>query len=203
VILDGTAALGFAPHSGWAAVIGLGARGGELRILIRERIDVAAPRDAEAKQPYHTVEGLPMGEARERLARYETAAAKMASSAMRRILDRIRDDRQRLVGVGILDSSGRRAGSLEATLRSHALIHTADGDHCRSAIAAAAAQAGLPVCRVRTRDLEAEAAAVTGRDPEALRQEVGDLGRTAGPPWGGDQKAAALLAWLLLVRGSA
>ena len=29
-------------------------------------------------------------------------------------------------------------------------------------------------------------------------ETVNDLGRQAGPPWGADQKQAALLAWILL-----
>jgi hypothetical protein len=29
---------------------------------------------------------------------------------------------------------------------------------------------------------------------------VKELGRSVGPPWGADQKAAALLAWLVLAR---
>ena len=61
----GMAALGFAPHSGWAAVIGIG--GTPLRVLVRERVEMADPQNPESKQPYHAVEGLPIEDARKRL----------------------------------------------------------------------------------------------------------------------------------------
>ena len=40
------------------------------------------------------------------------------------------------------------------------------------------------------------------RSPQELTTTVARLGREAGPPWGADQKSAALLAWLLLARGA-
>jgi len=52
--------------------------------------------------------------------------------------------------------------------------------------------------RVRTRELEEQAAAAVGQPPEVLRETLQALRRGAGPPWGADQKGAALLAWLVL-----
>ncbi len=193
-------ALGFAPHSGWAAVVGLGATGAELHVLVRERVPMADPNDPGSRQPYHAVEGLPVGEAEGRLTVYQRTAASMAFEAIQGIADRLRGGGHRVVGVGLLESSGRKGASLAATLASHALIHTADGNHFRDAIAGAAERAGLVTSRVRARDLGAEAAAAIGRPATVLRQSVHDLGREVGPPWGADQKGAALLAWLVLRR---
>jgi len=195
----GAVALGVAPHSGWAAWIALRVEG-RPEVLLRERIELADPRDPASKQPYHAVEGLGVDEAARRLQAYETTAADKAHEALSRAVDALRGGGRRVVGVGILDSSGRKGSSLASTLASHALIHTADGDHFRSAIAAAAGRCGLPAPRVRARDLEAEAATATGRRPEALKKALVELGREVGPPWTADQKAAALLAWLLLAR---
>jgi len=192
-----TAALGLAPHSGWAAVVGIAETEGSIRVLVRDRIEMADARRPESKQPYHAVEGLPAGEAERRLAAFEADAGRMAHEGLERIAGRLVEGGHRLVGLGILDSSGRKGVSLAATLASHALIHTADGDHFRNAIAAAAARLGLAVSRVRARDLPAEAAAI-GRPKEALDRSLAAWGREVGPPWGADQKAAALLAWLVL-----
>jgi hypothetical protein len=117
----------------------------------------------------------------------------MATDSIQGIASRLVQDGHDVVGVGILESAGRKGGSLADILRSHALSHRADGDHFRSAFAAAATRCGLAVSRVRARDLEAEAATAIGRSPETQRQVLKDLGRTVGPPWGADQKAAALL----------
>jgi hypothetical protein len=191
-------ALGFAPHSGWAAVVGIGEADGRPRVLVRERIEMADPADAESKQPYHAVEGLPVDEARKRLEGYAATAESMAYAAVHGIVDQLVPEGHRVRGIGILDSGGRKGGSLPAILASHALIHAADGDHFRDAIASAAARCKLAVSRVRARDLDGEASAALGTPAERLHETVKELGRSVGPPWGADQKAAALVAWLVL-----
>jgi hypothetical protein len=192
------AALGFAPHSGWAAVVAIGEVEKRPRVLVRDRIEMADAEDAEAKQPYHAVEDLPEDQAARRLARWSAEAESMAQAALRRIVDRLVTGGHRVIGLGILDSAGRTGGSLAATLASHALIHTADGDHFRDALASAGARCGLRVSRVRARELDGEASAALDVSVERLRETVKGLGRDVGPPWGADQKAAALLAWLVL-----
>jgi len=191
-------ALGFAPHSGWAAAVALCETGGGPQVLVRERIEMADAKDPEAKQPYHAVEDLPEDQAARRLTRWSAEAESRAHAALRPMVDGLAEDGHRVIGLAILDSSGRKGDSLAAILASHALIHTADGDHFRDAIVAAAARCRLPVTRIRAHDLEEVAAAVLGAPPERLRDTVKALGREVGPPWGADQKAAALLAWLVL-----
>jgi hypothetical protein len=195
-------ALGFAPHSGWGALVGVGAAGGALRLLLRERLVLADERDPESKQPYHAVEGLPVPEAARRLKAYTAGAERMAATALRTIVAALAKDGHSVVGLGILDSAGRQGRSLAEVLASHALIHTADGNHFRDAVAAAATGCRVPVARVRAKDLEAQAEAAIGRPLETLRQALKELGREAGPPWGADQKAAALLAWRVLAGGA-
>jgi len=201
--LTNVAALGLAPHSGWAAVVGIGAADAHLRVLVRDRIEMADPGPHGPRQPYHAVEGLPIEEAERRLAAYEAEAGRRAHEALERIAKRLVEGGHRLIGLGILESAGRKGSSLAATLASHALIHTADGDHFRKAIALAAARLQLAVSRVRSRDLLTEAVTVVGRPPESLSQSIREWGREVGPPWGADQKAAALLAWVMLARAPA
>jgi hypothetical protein len=197
------AALGFAPHSGWAAVVGLEGADPPTRVVVRERVEMADPRHAESKQPYHAVEDLPVAEAARRLRAWEQTAEFMASDAIQQIVSRLADDGCRVIGFGILESAGRKGASLEAILRSHALIHTADGEHFRSALASAATRCGMTAARVRSRGLEAAASTAIRKTPQTLHQAIGQFGREVGPPWGADQKAAALLAWLLLAQHSA
>ena len=195
------AALGFAPHSGWAAVVGIAEEGGRPRVVLRDRVEMVDARDGEAKQPYHAVEDVPVAEARKRLARYAAGAESKAHSGLTRLVGRLSDEGHRAVGMGILDSMGRKVTELEAILASHALIHSADGDHFRNALASAAARCRLPVVRIPARDLGAGAAAQIGLSLEDMQQTLKELGRDVGPPWGADQKAAALLAWLVLRTG--
>ena len=192
------AVMGFAPHSGWAAVVVLGGSRAEPRVLARSRVEMADPRDPESKQPYHAVETLGVEEAARRLDGYMAVAEGMAYASIQALTKDLGGRGYRATSVGILDSSGRTGSSLASILASHALIHTADGDHFRKALASAAERSDLAVSRVRARDLEAQAEVRLHRPVPRLREAVKLFGRQVGPPWGADQKMTALLAWLLL-----
>jgi hypothetical protein len=194
------AALGFAPHSGWAALVAIGLDQGEPRVLLRSRVEMFDPRRPESKQPYHAVEELAVADAARRLERWMATAQDMARAAIEEAVTRLAGEGWRVTAGGILDSSGRRGVSLEAILASHALIHTADGDHYREALTDGLERSGLRVSRVAAKGLDAMAASRLRRPAAGLPQAVKALGKQVGPPWGADQKSAALLAWMLLER---
>jgi hypothetical protein len=191
-------AIGFSPHSGWAALVMLGGTAEQPEVLARRRVEMADPRLPGSRQPYHAVEGLAVSLAEARLARFRETATKRAVAAIEAALAHLGRRGYAAAACGILEGSGRRGLPLESVLASHALIHTADGQHFRDALASAAERSGLAVHRVRASDLLKRAAARLSLTEEALRQRVQALGRPLGPPWGADQKSAALLAWLLL-----
>ena len=170
-------------------------------MLARERLELTDETLAGAKQPYHAIEGLPLPAARARLAALRESAGALAGRGVSALMGTARTAGIEPIAAGILDSSGRDPGALEAILASHALIHTADGNHFREALAAGCAALGLTCVRIRQRDLPGEAARTLQRTPKELAAAVARLGREAGSPWGADQKGAALLAWLLLARG--
>lgn len=192
------AALGFSPHSGWAALVALGGDPRAPEVLLRERLLMTSSRLPGPKQPYHAVEGMPVSKAARLLERYLESATKLAADGLRTAVEALEQRGFRVACVAILQSNGRQAGSLEATLASHALIHTADGDHFRDALAEAARRCGVEPSRIRQRELHERAAAALKRPADELQAQVAGLGKSVGPPWGADQKAAALLAWLLL-----
>jgi hypothetical protein len=190
--------MGIAPHSGWAAVVTLCSTPEGPKVLLRSRVDLTDDRFPESKQPYHAVEALAIDDAVQRLDRYRTHAEGMAYSALHDLGEDLVGRGYGLKSVGILESSGRKGSSLRSVLASHSLIHAADGDHFRNALATAAERIGLAVIRVPARDLDAQAEARLHQPLILLRDIVSEMGRQVGPPWGADQKKAALLAWLLL-----
>jgi hypothetical protein len=196
----GSCVLGFAPHSGWAAVVVIGGTSARPLVLARERLELADPNLPGSGQPYHALESLPLREAEARLAVMKAASSRLAAAGIRTLAHTARAAGLELLAAGILDSSGRGGGPLEAILASHAAIHTADGDHFREALEVGCAAEGLAVTRIGRRDLAAQASREMKRAPEELRAAVAELGREVGAPWGADQKGAALLAWLLLAR---
>jgi hypothetical protein len=199
---DGRAAMGIAPHSGWAAAVVLGTPDANPQVLLRSRIEMVEPDVPESKQPYHTVEHLDLEQAAQCLRRYEAGAANMAHAAIRGMAAQLAARGVTMTTVGVLDSAGREGGSLASILASHALIHSADGEHFRQALAAGAERSGLAVRRVRARDLPAQAEEGLRRPSAVLQDLVSAFSRQVGPPWGADQKLAALLAWLLLAQDS-
>jgi hypothetical protein len=190
--------LGVAPHSGWAVVVAVAGTATTPQVVLRERIELADAALPGAKQPYHSLQSLPLAAARVRLTEFEASAQALAVAALRSLIERARAAGVEPDAAALLDASGRRGTTLEAILASHALIHLADGDHFRAALAAACESCGLAVTRLARRALEERATVVLHRSPDALARALAALGLGLGAPWGVDQKSAALVAWLLL-----
>jgi hypothetical protein len=167
-------------------------------VLARSRVPLIEDHDPQAKQPYHAVEFLCIEEATGRLDGYMAVATSMARETLRTQFEELQRRKISLKSVGIVDSSSRKQISLQSILASHALIHAADGDHFRNALHAAAEQCRLQVCRIPARELETRAGKQLRLPLDRMLDTVNKLGRDQGPPWGADQKKAALLAWTLL-----
>jgi hypothetical protein len=197
-MLARTAAIGFTAHAGWAAMVVLGGTTAAPKLLDRSRVTLIDDRDPEAKQPYHAVEFLCIEEATGRLDGYLSVATRMARESIDAESEKLRKRRIALKSVGILESSSRKHIALSSILSSHALIHAAEGDHYRNALSAAAQQLRLEVCRLPARALNEHAMTCLRLPLKRLLDTVNGLGREVGPPWGADQKKAALLAWTLL-----
>jgi hypothetical protein len=193
-----TAAIGFSVHSGWAAMGVIGGSAATPSLLDRSRVVLIDERDRDSKQPYHAVEFLCIEEATGRLDGYLSTAINLARVSIQAQSEALKRLGVELRCVGILESSSRKQVLLSSILASHALIHAADGDHFRNALCAAAEQLRLHVYRVPGRTLDTHAAERLRKPLDRLLQRVNELGRGAGPPWGADQKKAALLAWSLL-----
>jgi hypothetical protein len=125
-------------------------------------------------------------------------ARSLAQSAIQAQAQDLKERGYQLKCIGIVDSASRKPSSLSSILASHALIHAADGDHFRNALSTAAELLGLRVCRVPARALQDQAMDCLRLPKTRLLDTANQLGRQVGPPWGADQKQAALLAWMLL-----
>jgi hypothetical protein len=192
------AALGVRAHSGWAALVAVAGDPASPGVVLRERVDMTEPRLAGCQRPYHTAENLEIRDARTLLKRFTDSARRKAEGATSRLLAELREGGFRPVGLGILQASGRLPRSLESILASHALIHAADGEHFRDALARAGEGAGLAVVRIPERELLERAVSTLRRGPEDLQAQAAALGKPLGPPWTADQKLATILAWMLL-----
>lgn len=181
----------------------LGGTAANLRVLARARVELIDDKDPESKQPYHTVEFVCLEEAAGRLRGYLDTATALAYAAIAAQRANLGERGYQLKAVGILGAADRKPSSLSSILASHALIHAAEGDHYRSALSAATERHGLRVRRIQARALEDHAVGELRLPLRTVLDTVNGLGRQVGPPWGADQKKAALLAWMLLAAGAA
>jgi len=189
-------ALGLRVHSGWAALVAVAGPAEEPAVVDRRRIALAGA--GIPRQPYHAAEDLALEKARDRLRLWVSGSRRLAVQAFRDVIGELRKDGHEVVGCGLLLASGRPLPPLTAVLASHALIHTADGEHFREAILHAAGRAKLPVTAVREKEVWDRACAERLIAIDVLHREIRELGKALGPPWTQDQKLAALVAGIAL-----
>jgi hypothetical protein len=192
------AALGFRSHSGWAAlVVVAGSSGGPL-VVERRRVQIADSRIGGSLQPYHAAKEMQFAEAEAFLDRCGAATQRMAKRAVCDVVAELSGKGCAAAAACVLLGSGRPGTDLAATLRSHPMIHTAEGDFFRDALKAACESCGLRVIGVKEKELIRHAAAVLGVTTDHLQLRAAELGKGLGPPWRQDEKLCAIAGWLAL-----
>jgi hypothetical protein len=192
------AAVGFRVHSGWAVAVAVGIEKGAPVVLARQRVHLVETFAYEFRQPYHTAEKMLTGQAREFISRMQAEARRLAYRAVRELESRTQEQGVKLTRSGLLLASGRPLPELEKILASHALIHTADGEHFREALLHASARCGLRDFRIKEKELLERAEEALRVKGAALMRRVAELGKPLGSPWSQDEKFATVAAWLAL-----
>ena len=177
-----SAALGFRAHSGWAAAVALVGSPRSPEVIDRRRISLIEPGSPGGVQPYHVARTMNLPKAEEFIKDVIVAIDRRALVAVRDFAEAVGNNQQ-VTCCGIVLASGRALPSLEATLRSHAMVHTAEGELYRAAIGKAAKNLNLRCIRVSERDLY-KLAAKQFRIPEPkLKLRITEMGRALGSPW--------------------
>jgi hypothetical protein len=136
---------------------------------------------------------MPFAAAEKYISKCEAASGTLAQNALGKLVR----GHGSLFACCVLTASGRPLPELPAILASHALIHAAEGEFYRDAIFKAAQRMGIPVFRVRERDLEVAADRLPGNESER-KKRLAEFGKQVGIPWRQDEKLAATGAWLAL-----
>jgi hypothetical protein len=192
-------AFGWKAHSGWAALVVLGAGGGRHEVVDRRRVELVQEDEAKwAKQPYHSAEDLEPAAAREMVAGGIKAARRNALREMRASLARARDGGHDVTACAVLMGQPMPAWSVDEILAVHFRMHKAEGVLFREVLTLAAAECGLRLVAVPEKELNERAGQALATPASVLMKRVAALGKLAGPPWGKDQKDAALAAMIAL-----
>lgn len=197
-------AFGIRAHSGWAALVVLGTRSGELQVVDRCRMELVEKDEASwAKQPYHAAERLNADDARNLVRRGLETARRIAVREMRTAVKRAREAGHEIAACALLVVDPMPDWTVDEILAVHFRMHKAEGVLFRDALASAAISCGLRLVRVPEKQLDdaaerALAASINSFGVNSLRKTVASLGKSVGPPWGKDQKDAALAAMIAL-----
>jgi hypothetical protein len=130
--------------------------------------------------------------------RVEAAAQETARVALKDALDHLRSLGVVVKAAGVARGTKPVPKDLSAVLRSHPMIHTAEGALFQMAITSACQRCGLALLSVREREVWLKAASTWGLKEAGLRKQVDGLRKSVGSPWGSDQKTAAAFAVLAL-----
>jgi hypothetical protein len=155
-------AVGFSIHTGWAAAVVV--KGPPAEILAVFQIELADEQH-DARFVYHAA-----SEDQRRAEEILRAAAAIARERAERALEGLEAGT-----ILALSPPKKKLPELRSILRSHPLLHAAEGELYRRALLEAGQALGLPIA------IPAKPA-----PPEIGKRK---------PPWGKDQKAAAALAW--------
>lgn len=176
-------ALGFFPHTGWAVVVAMTP---DLSVIHRERVELVDGADAGRGHVYHLArEAASPGAAEKQIAAAVASATRNARARISAIRKQLAAE---IVACGVVLGNSRDLPPLEAILRSHPMIHTAEGVLFRNALLDAARAEGLRAAGFPAAELA----------KHALRARIEALGREVGAPWNQDYRASALAAVLAL-----
>jgi hypothetical protein len=152
--------VGFSIHTGWVAAVVVA---DPAALLDRRRVELA---DRADRFVYHLA--AERGDAERRIRDVARVAHERAEAALRELCAR------HAVAIVAVPRPKRALPPLAEILRSHPLLHTAEGELYRRAVEDAGRAVGLEV--------------VT---PAPVAPEL----EKPGPPWAKDQRDAAALAW--------
>jgi len=191
------AALAFKAHTGWASGVLVAEADGGVEILAKQRVTMLEGFEAAAVYHVGHERGLSAQEVQPTIdaalltsvAKAKEAIAALAASA---------GGRCALDVAAVLSGSGRPLPELEVILRSHPLVHAAEGEMYRLALARACESAGLRVLRLPAKGLPARAQSVLRLPQRTALARVDSAGAASGKPWAAEQRECALAAWIAL-----
>lgn len=190
------AALGLRVKSGRAIAVVVQGPADSPEVVRRDELLLADSATPMPWQPFHPVMDLPWKEALAAVRADAKQAEKAATQAVRKLQKAVRDLGLELRSAAIVAGSILDPGQIP---NPHIRAHAAEGQFFREAAARAVEACGLPHRTFAQKTLYAVGAAKLGVSPEKLRSRLTALGARRVKPWGGDEKEAALAAWLALV----
>ena len=148
--------------------------------------------------PYHVAETLPPDARQASVDRDITAAHRLAESGIRDVVARLRSAGHDVCACGVLTGGGMPSWTTDQIVAVHVRMHQAEGKLFRDVLVAGARACGFPAVTLPEKSALDDAASALRVDHGELSSRLALLGKSAGTPWGKDQKEAALAAMVAL-----
>jgi hypothetical protein len=187
-------ALGFRVKSGYAIAVALSGSQSSPTAVFRRTVDLSDPAVPATRQPYHAAMGTAREDPRE-IARLTKIVSQCARHSISRLLKSDELQHQRCCGARLV------VGSLIDPARvgnPHIRAHASEGRLFRTVLEEALGDRHIRCGIVVDKTLSQDAARMLGRSEAEIMRQLADVGKTLGSPWRGDEKAAALAAWMTL-----
>ncbi len=190
-----TSTLGFRVKSGWAAAVLLAGPIEAPQLLDRRIIQLCDPAIPKSKKPYNAGMGLLQTDEK-KVERLQLVILKAAQESVANWMKVIKTSghqvrRAKLVVGSDIDPA--RIGNPH--IRAHAL----EGRLFRTVLADALDRHDISSSIILEREAYKKGAGILKRSEKNLKRALNDLGKSLDGPWRGDEKLAALAAWLALV----
>ncbi len=189
-------ALGMKSHIGWTAVVALAGPAASAEVVAKRRIDMATTFDEGAV--YHKGQELPFDRAEALIRSSEEKFERTAREALSTLVAELQAAGCEVVASGLVSGDGKALPPLASILRSHALVHAAEGELYRRVLIRACEACGIRALAIPAKEIELRAAGALGIAPARLAARLAELGKRSGRPWARDQKESALAGWIAL-----
>ena len=189
-------AIGMKSHIGWTAVVALAGPATSAEVVAKKRIDMATTFDEGAV--YHKSQELPLARAEALVRSSEEKFERIARDALVELVAELRGAGCEPVASGLVSGDGKTLPPLATIVKSHALVHAAEGELYRRVLLRASEACRIPAIPIRAKGIEARAAGALGIAQAGIPARLAALGKASGRPWTRDQKESALAAWIAL-----
>ena len=190
-------ALGFRVKSGYAIAIALSGPAAAPTPVLRRRVELSDPENGATKQPFHDGFGTAQEDGRV-IARLTAIIERCTRRSIAALLE---DDRLR-------DASCEAAGLVVGSVidpasvgNPHIRAHASEGRLFRSVLEGALRGHDIAGVVLVEKQLLAESSARVRRSALQISKSLAVFGQALGRPWRGDEKSAALAAWIALQHG--
>jgi hypothetical protein len=189
--------LGLKARTGRAVLVAIGGEAEAPKFVARSEMKLL-PEGAFA--PYHAARELDSADAKESLKRSIASAHALAQKGIGEAAAWLRQAGHELAGCAVLIGTGMPSWTAEQILAVHVRMHKAEGELFRDVLVAGARACGMEATTLPEKTALDSATEALGIPRARLDDHLAMLGRSAGPPWGKDQKEAAAAALVALAR---